>query len=180
MSRTGFARPSQAARAIRAARTIRTIRAIRAIVPALGALLTCGAGAGPADGNPYQDPAPLQATHGIVGCPPPVVRSLTPEQARMEAHQRVERGTSCWLEGRCPAGGDYKDDDRVNRAVAAAIAGDERFAGTSVWVVTLRKFVTLQGCIADAAQGAALTSVARAVESVRQVWLETRTRAPPP
>lgn len=127
-----------------------------------------------ADDNPYNDPPPLQATHGVRDCPRPKVPVLTPEEARREAHQRVERGTSCWLAGKCPPGGDYKDDDVVNARVAAVIAADARFANTSVWVETLRKFVTLKGCIADARQGQALEQLARSVDRVKLVWLETR------
>ena len=125
-------------------------------------------------GNPYDDPPPLQATNGIPGCAAPAIRVLGPEEARREAHQRIERGTSCWLAGQCEAGGDYKDDGVVNARVAAALAADGRFARTSVWVETLRKFVTLKGCIGDAADGPALASVARSVPGVKLVWLETR------
>jgi hypothetical protein len=131
-------------------------------------------GATRADDNPYDDPPPLQATHGIANCPPPNVRVLTPDQARREAHQRAERGTSCWLAGTCEPGGDYKDDAKVNQRVAAAIAADPRFGRTSVWVETLRKFITLKGCVNDQAEGQALEALARSVDGVKLVWLETK------
>ena len=99
---------------------------------------------------------------------------MSAEEARREAHQRIERGTSCWLAGQCEPGGDYKDDGVVNARVAAAIAADGRFAGTSVWVETLRKFVTLTGCIDDAARVSQLASVARSVPGVKLVWIETK------
>jgi hypothetical protein len=127
-----------------------------------------------ADDNPYNDPPPLQATHGVADCPPPKVRVLSPEDARREAHQRVERGTSCWLAGTCPPGGDYKGDDVVNARIVETIAADARFANTSVWVETLRKFVTIKGCLDDAGQGQALEQLARSVAGVKLVWLETR------
>ncbi len=130
------------------------------------------------DDNFYNDPPPLQATHGRADCPPPKVRALSPEEARREAHQRVERGTSCFLAGTCGPGGDYKDDDKVNARVAERIAADERFADTSVWVETLRKFVTLKGCVASDAQARALEATARGVEGVKLVWIETKVTPP--
>jgi osmotically-inducible protein OsmY len=33
-----------------------------------------------------------------------------------------------------------------------AVAGDKRFANTSVWVTTSRRWVTLQGCVRSRAQ----------------------------
>jgi osmotically-inducible protein OsmY len=130
--------------------------------------------------NYYSDPAPLQATHGISDCAAPAVRVLSPEDARREAHQRVERGTSCWLAGTCEPGGDYKNDAVVNARVADAIANDARFANTSIWVETLRKFVTLKGCVADDTQSRELESLVRSVTGVKLVWQEAKVKSPPP
>ncbi len=151
------------------------------IGPMLVALALGGsvAAAGAADdANYYGDPPPLQATHGRPDCPSPPVPVLTPDEARREAHQRVERGTSCWLAGTCEPGGDYKDDDKVNARVAAAIAADPRFADTSVWVETLRKFVTLKGCVASDDEAHALEALVRGVDGVKLVWLETKVVRP--
>ncbi len=141
---------------------------------ALASFDAVAADTSPAADNYYADPPPLQATHGRPGCPTPPVRVLTPDEARREAHQRVERGTSCWLAGTCEPGGAYKGDDEVNARVAARIAADPRFADTSVWVETLRKFVTLKGCVASDAQATALEALVRSVDGVKLVWLETK------
>ncbi len=150
---------------------------------AVATVLVVVAGAGAADDraadNPYDDPPPLRATDGIAGCPPPPVRVLTPDAARREAHQRVERGTSCWLAGTCPPGGDYAGDRDLNTRVARAVADDPRFATASIWVETLRKFVTLKGCLATARQGVALEALVRSIDGVRVVWQEA-TPAPSP
>ena len=144
-------------------------------------LLSLSPCAGAADlDNYYQDPPPRRATGGIADCAAPVVRALTPDEARREAHQRVERGTSCFLAGTCPAGGDYKDDAAVNERVAAAIGADPRFTGASIWVTTLRKFVTVQGCLVDEAQGRQLEQFVRAIPGVRLVWQEARVAGRPP
>ena len=126
--------------------------------------------------NPYDDPPPRRATDGIAACAAPVARRLTPEAARREAHQRVERGTSCWLEGKCEPGGDYRHDAQITIDVADAIARDGRFAGTSLWVETLRGFVTVKGCLADAAQGAAVEALVAARPRVKKVWQEAKVR----
>lgn len=122
--------------------------------------------------NPYNDPPPLQATRGIAHCPAPRQRSLTPEQARREAHQRIERGTSCWLAGQCEPGGDYKHDAETNARVSAALANHPRFANTTLWVETLRKFVTIKGCLADAQQGREIEATVKAIAGVKLVWQE--------
>ncbi len=153
--------------------TCRSVTIVPAIVLMIAAG-TAGAAGSAEAGNPYDDPPPLRATAGVVDCPPPPVRVLSPEAARLEAHQRAERGTSCWLAGRCPPGGDYAGDRELNDRVASAIAADPRFATATIWVETLRKFVTLKGCLADARQGVALEAWVRAIDGVRIVWQEAR------
>ena len=147
---------------------LKTLKAALLIVTVLHGAITHSA----EPDNPYNDPPPLQATHAITPCPAPKVRILTPEQARREAHQRVERGTSCWLAGQCEAGGDYKHDGETNARVVAAISNDRRFANSSLWVETLRKFVTIKGCIADAKQGRDLEAMVKAIDGVKLVWQE--------
>src|SRR5439155_9830793 len=121
----------------------------------------------------YQLDPFTQATAGDAGCPeakPPV---LTEQEMRTTAHQRVERGTSCCLAGTCECGGAYKHDPEINDRVAAAIKTDSRFAKTSIWVTTTRKFVTLQGCVRNAAQKKALERLVKGQPDVAIVWNET-------
>ena len=121
----------------------------------------------------YQLDPFTQATAGYAGCPeakPPV---LTEQEMRTSAHQRAERGTSCCLAGTCECGGAYKRDPEINDRVAAAIKSDPRFAKTSVWVTTTRKFVTLQGCVRSAAQKKALERLVKGQPDVAIVWNET-------
>ena len=162
----------------RASHPIPPAASVACLVALSLSLVPCARGAHP--DNYYQDPPPRRATAGIADCAAPVVRGLTPDEARREAHQRVERGTSCFLAGTCPAGGDYKDDAAVNDRVAAAIASDPRFAGASIWVTTLRKFVTLQGCLVDESQGRRLEEFVRAIPGVKLVWQEARVAGRPP
>jgi hypothetical protein len=114
-----------------------------------------------------------QATAGLAGCPTIPPPTLTLEQMRAQAHQRVERGTSCCLAGTCECGGSYKHDPEINARVAAAIRMDERFRDASIWITTTRKFVTLQGCVRTPAQKRALERLVRRQADVALVWNET-------
>ena len=89
-----------------------------------------------ADSDRIQIDPFAQATSAFKGCPAGAPTLVTPEQMRIIAHERAERGTYCALEGRCEPGGAYRRDPEVNARVSAAIAADKRFAGTSVAVTT--------------------------------------------
>jgi len=121
----------------------------------------------------YQLDPFAQATDGYASCPaakPPV---LTEQEMRVQAHGRAERGTSCCLAGTCECGGAYKRDPEINDRVVATIRGEKRLRDTSVWVTTMRKFVTLQGCVHDATQKKALERLVRRQPDVAIVWNET-------
>jgi hypothetical protein len=113
-----------------------------------------------------------RATQGFGECPEQEPPLLTAEHARTEAHVRVERGLRCAMEGKCEAGGAYKRDPEVNERVRAAIAGDRRFADTSVWLTTSRKWVTLTGCVRSAAQRRTLVAFVAKVNDVERVFDE--------
>jgi BON domain len=121
-----------------------------------------------------------QPTHGYRGCPETAPPLVTPEQMRIIAHERAERGTSCALEGTCEPGGAYRRDPEINERVRAAIAGDPRFADTSVWITTNRKYVTITGCVRSAAQRKALAAFVKAQTGVQRLFDETTIGTAPP
>ena len=119
-----------------------------------------------------------RATAGLAACPVVAPPRLTPDEMRASAHARAERGTRCAMEGTCEPGGAYRRDPEINEAVRAAIVADRRFAASSVWLTTSRGWVTLQGCVRDKAQRAALVDAVKKIPRVVQVFDETRvTRA---
>jgi hypothetical protein len=127
----------------------------------------------------YQLDPFAQATDAYTSCPaakPPV---LTEQEMRLQAHGRAERGTSCCLAGTCECGGAYRRDPEINDRVVAAIRGEKRFRDTSVWVTTMRKFVTLQGCVRSATQKKALERLVKRQPDVAIVWNETTVGANP-
>jgi hypothetical protein len=113
-----------------------------------------------------------RATLGYAQCkeqPPPL---LTPDQARHEAHVRSERGFRCADEGKCEPGGAYKRDPEINERIRALIAGDARYADTSVWVTTSRRWVTLQGCVRTKSQRQTLVKLVGSDRQVERVFDE--------
>ncbi|MDL1861529.1 BON domain-containing protein [Betaproteobacteria bacterium PRO7] len=150
-------------------------------IVALLAALACAPAAAQDRRNWFGDPF-AQATSGLSGCPAPEGPLTTEDEMRREGHARIERGTTCWLQKKCDEPNAYKSDPQINAAVVAAIAGDARFAGTSVWVTTQRKFVFLQGCVRTRAQIGQLVELVRRVPRVEYVGDEllVGTRGKPP
>jgi len=131
-----------------------------------------------ADDRVQLDPF-AQATRGYPQCPAVAPPLLAPEQAQHEAHVRVERGLRCAMEGKCEPGGAYKRDPEINERVRAAIAGDARFADTSVWLTTTRRWVTLQGCVRSGAQRKSLAAFVAKQPDVERVFDELATSIKP-
>ena len=126
------------------------------------------------DGEPVQLDPFARATAGDPACPAQSPPLLSPEDARNEAHVRVERGTRCGMDNTCEPGGAYKRDPEINERMRAAIAADKRFADTSVWITTTRKWVTLQGCVRSQAQRRALVKLVREQPPVERVFDELK------
>ena len=112
-------------------------------------------------------------------CPVPDGPLMTEAEMRTESHARAERGTRCWLEGKCDSPSAYKYDKPINENATTRLAGDPRFKDSTVWVRTLRGFVFLQGCVRSEKQRkemigavAALPRVDRVLERVRALCSE--------
>jgi hypothetical protein len=123
----------------------------------------------PADDNPFHDPYE-QATAGYAGCVAPRRPQYSEEDLRREAHQRMEAGTTCWLAGQCEQGGPYKHDAEINTDIVGAIQADKRFVHTSIWVETLRSYVTLHGCAPDRSTQRQLEILVKSRARVKIVW----------
>jgi len=123
-----------------------------------------------------------QATHGLAGCPEPLGPLMTEADARRQAHPRIERGNSCYLAGQCDSPNAYKDDAVINAAVVAALAQDARLRKSAIWVTTQRKFVFLQGCVAERGMVERAVLLARSIHGVAYVGDELLigTRGKPP
>ena len=132
-------------------------------------------------GNWLDDPFE-QATHGVALCPVPLGPFIAKADVPRREHDRAERGTTCWNQGRCILPNSYRYDKPINEAVVRGIRTHPEFANTSVWVFTQRRVVFLQGCVQSPQQQTALEKQAYETETVQlvisQLMLGTDAAAP--
>jgi hypothetical protein len=153
----------------------------RAACAALMLVLSAPAGAQEARRNAFDDPFEA-VTKGLNACPRAEGPLLSEEQIRKEAHDRAQRGTSCWLAGRCRLHNAYLYDKEIIPRVVKAVAADGRYTDTSVWALGQRRWVWLKGCVAKPEQRAALETLVRQIDDVEGVVNELMvgtTDAPP-
>ena len=118
--------------------------------------------------NYFNDPF-LQVTSGIANCPVPEGPMIDEAQMKAEAHSRAERGTSCFLSGRCRLPNSYLYDHEIIPRVKKAILADGRFSDTSVWAEGQRRWVWLKGCVHRKDQAEALVKLVRGIDDVEAV-----------
>lgn len=118
--------------------------------------------------NYFNDPF-VQVTHGLADCPVPEGPLITKAQMSAEAHSRIERGTSCYLSGRCRLPNSYLYDKEIIPRVKKAILASGRFADTSVWAEGQRRWVWLKGCVRRKDEAAALERLVRGIDDVEAV-----------
>lgn len=131
--------------------------------------------------NWFNDPF-FQIAAQAPRCPVPLGPYLTAAEQRAEAHYRAERGTSCWLAGRCARSNAYAYDQDIALALRARVGELKLATGSSLWVTVQRRIVFIEGCVPDRRRVAALEAWAKGVPDVEQVLVNvsTRPRAPAP
>jgi hypothetical protein len=133
--------------------------------------------------NWFDDPF-FQVSAGLPRCPAPEGPFYTAAERLRQTHSRLERGTSCWLAGRCKDSNAYLYDKALAPQVRAALAAVPGIRRSSVWVTIQRRWVYLQGCVPTQALAHRLERAARAVEQVETVVPDlmtgTRGNAPYP
>ena len=117
--------------------------------------------------NPFADPF-VQATRGRA-CPVPLGPAYSEAERRVEAHSRAERGTTCWLAGLCAEPNAYRYDAGNAAAAVGALRADAALTTSAIWVTAQRRFVYLEGCVADTAQAVRAETVVKALADVDRV-----------
>ncbi len=148
----------------------------------LPGLLSAGAGtAAEPKRNWFDDPF-VQVAAGLPACPVPEGPLYTEAERRQQMHSRLERGTSCWLAGRCADSNAYRYDKAIAPKVQAALARVPGVRRASVWITVQRRWVYLQGCVPSAGLARRLERAAKAVPDVELVVpvLMQGTRGRPP
>ncbi|SDY41269.1 BON domain-containing protein [Variovorax sp. YR634] len=123
---------------------------------------------GPLKQNWFDDPF-FQVSAGLPACAMPEGPFYTAEERRMQTHSRLERGTSCWLAGKCTDSNAYRYDKPLAPKVRAALLAVPGVNKGSVWVMIQRRWVYLQGCVPNAALAKKLERAARALPDVETV-----------
>jgi hypothetical protein len=157
------------------------MRSLREAALAAAALSSCASASGgePLRLNPFNDPF-IVATSGGRTCPVPLGPAYTEAQVREQSHHRAERGTTCWLEGRCAEPNAYRGDARIAQAVVDGLKADRGLADTRIWVTVERAFVSLEGCVNDPAQAQRAEDLAKRTAGVHLVLPMLSTPGEPP
>ena len=124
--------------------------------------------------NWFNDPF-FQIAAQAPRCPVPLGPYLTAAEQRAEAHYRAERGTSCWLAGRCARSNAYAYDQEIARALQARVGELKPASGSSLWVTVQRRIVFIEGCVPSRRRVAALEAWAKGVPDVDQVLVHVST-----
>ena len=144
--------------------------ALRALAAGTTATLMSGALAQPAAGG-FGDPF-VAVTHGLPSCRVAQPSTYTAEERRNLAHERAQRGVSCWLDGRCRLSNAYLYDAEIIPRVARAIDYAGQFTDTRLWALGQRRHVWLMGCVARAEQIGQLETLVRRIDDVEGVHLQ--------
>jgi hypothetical protein len=127
----------------------------RLIKPRLASLLivigVAHVHAEPARVNRGHDPF-FQISNAIAACPTPLGPLETQKEWLDDSHYRIERGNSCWIEGRCRLPNAYLYDAEIAEAVARRLASVNVATHwreqSTLWLTLQRRFIYVQGCVA--------------------------------
>ena len=132
------------------------------------ALLAASAGiacAAEAERNWFDDPF-FQVSSAVAACPTPAGPFVTEREKQAQSHRRAERGTTCWLAGRCDRPSSYHYDRDIAAALHAALARSSAMADTSLWVTVQGRVVNMEGCAQRAASVEKIEALTRSTPYV--------------
>ena len=118
--------------------------------------------------NWFNDPF-IQVRNNIPQCPLPLGPLQTEQEMKEESHSRVERGTSCWLAGKCAEPNAYRYDAPIAKAVEDHFRSSDAFQQSSLWITVKRRFVWVEGCVDPAISAAALEAAVKSIPDVERV-----------
>jgi hypothetical protein len=142
----------------------------------------CGAEEPSERKNWFNDPF-FHVSSAMPDCPAPLGPFITEAERLVQSHHRAEKGTSCWLAGKCERPNYYEYDQDIAEAFRAAAASRPAlFANTSLWVTVQGRIVFIEGCVTEVAAIAGLEAFARQLPNVQQAIATVRAdpKAPPP
>jgi hypothetical protein len=131
--------------------------------------------------NWFHDPF-FQISDAVPDCPMPAGPFVTAKERTAEAHHRGERGTSCWLEGKCDRPSSYDYDQDIAGAFKSAIATANPFKDSTLWVTVQGRAVFIEGCAEDRRLAARIEAFTMQLPYVQVAVAKVRTdpSLPPP
>jgi len=94
----------------------------------------------------------FQISKTIAACPAPLGPLETEKEWLDDSHYRIERGNSCWIEGRCRLPNAYLYDAEIAEAVARRLASVNVATHwreqSTLWLTLQRRFIYVEGCVA--------------------------------
>jgi hypothetical protein len=118
--------------------------------------------------NWFNDPF-YQVRGDLKDCPVPRGPFMDEAQKLRETHNRAERGTTCWLSGKCSKPNAYLYDPDIAAAAKARFEAAAGLEGSSLWITVQRRIVWIEGCVPEAVTDQKLEALARDVPDVEQV-----------
>lgn len=116
----------------------------------------------------------FQVSSAVSNCPIPLGPLQTQQEWLAESHYRIERGNSCWWEGRCRLSNGYLYDREIQEAVKRRLTNIEPSTHwreqTTLWLTLQRRFIYVEGCVApDFDKQAFLSELAKTADVERVI-----------
>lgn len=134
--------------------------------------------AGDQTSEKYFDDPFMQITYAVASCPNQERTKRTAAEMRAEIHWRAERGSSCYLRGRCRLPNSYMYDREIAARVKKTILADSRLWNSSVWMEGYRRWVALKGCATSPEQRDQIERAVRMIDDVEAVINEISVISP--
>lgn len=116
--------------------------------------------------NWFHDPF-FQISNAIPDCPMPAGPFIDAKQRQAAAHHRSERGTTCWLEGKCNRPSSYDYDQDIANAFKDALLVSNPFEESTLWVTVQGRVVFIEGCATEKSITTELETFAMALPYVQ-------------
>ena len=123
--------------------------------------------------NWFNDPF-FQVRNAVPDCPVPLGPLTDGDEMRTQMHTRLERGTRCYLEGRCARANSYLYDGDIADDVRQRFAKTRAYRDASLWVTAQRRIVWIDGCVAPGSANGSLEKLLRDVPDVELVVVNVR------
>lgn len=141
-----------------------------AMLSAALSVMLCAPPAGAAELRNWFDDPFFPVSAAIAGCPQPAGPFVDEANRRVQMHRRLEKGTTCWLAGKCEQPNAYAYDAAIAVALRESFAAAPAAQSGSLWITVQGRVVYIEGCAPDPQRATAeLEALARAAPQVEQV-----------